>query len=261
MVKSDKLFYKHEKRASRTTASEREVKRFEDLAGQWWDTEGPFAPLHRINPVRLTFIRDHLCAHFGCDVTQKKPFKNLSIIDIGCGGGLICEPLSRLGAQVMGIDAGEQNIKSSSIHATQSGLDITYEKLLPEDAAARGLLFDAVVNLEVIEHVADPEGFISACGTLVKPGGVMVCATLNRTLKSLAFAKIGAEYVLRWLPRGTHDWRLFLKPSEFCALLRGQNFTIADMKGLTYNILFDEWILSDDLNVNYMLFAKKANTA
>jgi len=161
----------------------------------------------------------------------------------------------------MGIDAGEQNIKSSSIHATQSGLDITYEKLLPEGVAARGLLFDAVVNLEVIEHVADPEGFISACGTLVKPGGVMVCATLNRTLKSLAFAKIGAEYVLRWLPRGTHDWRLFLKPSEFCALLRGQNFTIADMKGLTYNILFDEWILSDDLNVNYMLFAKKANTA
>ena len=261
MANLDKLTYKQKKLANRTTASEKEVERFEDLAGQWWNTEGPFAPLHRINPVRLTFIRDHLCAHFGCDVTQKKPFKNLSIIDIGCGGGLICEPLSRLGAEVMGIDAGEQNIKSSRIHATQSGQDITYEKLLPEDAAARGLLFDAVINLEVIEHVADPEGFISACGTLVKPGGVMICATLNRTLKSLAFAKIGAEYVLRWLPRGTHDWRLFLKPSEFCALLRGQNFTIADMKGLTYNILFDEWFLSDDLNVNYMLFAKKANTA
>ena len=247
-------------RANQTTASDKEVDQFEALADQWWDPEGAFAPLHKINPVRMTFIRDHLVSHFGIDSSQKKPFKNLSIIDVGCGGGLICEPLTRLGAHVMGIDAGEKNIKISRIHAIQSCLDITYENLLPEHAVARGLSFDVVVNLEVIEHVTDPKGFISACGELVKPGGVMVCATLNRTLKSLVFAKIGAEYVLRWLPRGTHDWRMFLKPSEFCALLRGHNFTITDLKGLTYNILFDEWVLNDDLNVNYMLFAKKANS-
>ena len=240
-----------------TTASGSEVARFVSLADQWWDVEGDFAPLHKINPIRLTFIRDHLCAYFGRDPKQQKPLNNLSIIDIGCGGGLLCEPLARLGAQVTGIDAGDKNIKVAGIHAERSGLDILYRQLLPEDAAAEQCTFDVVLNMEVIEHVANREAFMEACGVLVKPGGVMFCATLNRTLKSLAFAKIGAEYIFRWLPRGTHDWRAFVKPSELSFLLRREGFSIVDIKGLTYSVLFDEWSLSDDLAVNYLILAKK----
>ena len=247
----------YESDSQNTTASEKEVAQFEALADQWWDAKGDFAPLHKINPVRLAFIRDHLCAYFDRDFKQKRSLKNLSIIDIGCGGGLICEPLTRLGAQVTGIDAGEQNINVAKLHANQSSLDIIYRKLLPEDAVAERLSFDVVLNLEVIEHVVDPAAFMSACGTLVKPGGAIVCATLNRTLKSFALAKIGAEYILRWLPRGTHDWRTFLKPSELCTLLRREGFTISDLKGITYNLFFDEWSLTKDLAVNYLIFAKK----
>ena len=257
MGKSKNKSQNFEKTTNQTTAKDKEVARFEALATQWWDPDGNFAPLHRINPVRLTFIRNHLCSYFGRHFHQEKPLRDLSILDIGCGGGLICEPISRLGAKVMGIDAGEENINVARVHALQSDLDIKYEKLLPENAVKQGLSFDAVLNMEVIEHVANPESFIAACGALVKPGGVMVCATLNRTLKSLLFAKIGAEYILRWLPYGTHDWRMFFKPSELCTLLRTQEFAIADMKGLTYNILFDDWFLTKDLSVNYMLFAKK----
>ena len=240
-----------------STINDEEIKRFEMLADQWWDAEGDFAPLHKINPVRLTFIRNHLCAHFQRHIDKKNPLKDLSVLDIGCGGGLICEPISRLGAKVTGIDAGDQNINVAKIHAKRNGLDINYKKLLPEDAVAQGLSFDAVLNLEVIEHVANPESFVEACAALVKPGGVMVCATLNRTFKSLILAKIGAEYILRWLPRGTHDWQMFFKPSEVCALLRGQGLTIVDMKGLKYKFLLDDWFITKDLSVNYMLLAKK----
>jgi len=240
-----------------TTALASEVARFASLADQWWDVEGDFAPLHKINPIRLTFIRDHLCAYFGRDPKQQKPLNNLSIIDIGCGGGLLCEPLARLGAQVMGIDAGDENIRIAKIHAKRSGLDILYRQLLPEDVAAEQFAFDIVLNMEVIEHVADRYVFMEACCALVKPGGLMVSGTLNRTLKSLAFAKIGAEYILQWLPHGSHDWRNFVKPSELSALLRRNDFTIADLKGLTYNLLYDEWALTSDLKVNYLILAQK----
>ena len=246
-----------DKKVDNTTANASEIKRFEMLAEQWWDSEGDFAPLHKINPTRLTFIRNHLCAHFRRQIDQKHPLKEISVLDIGCGGGLLCEPLSRLGAHVTGIDAGEQNINIAKVHANRSGLNINYKNLLPEDAVALGLSFDVVLNMEVIEHVDNPESFIEACAALVKPSGVMVCATLYRTLKSLLLAKIGAEYILRWLPCGTHDWQRFYKPSEFCALLRGQGLSIIDLQGLKYNLLTDDWFLNKDLSVNYILCAKK----
>jgi len=240
-----------------TSAANDEVARFTALADQWWDPTGDFAPLHKINPVRLEFIRNHLCELAGSDPIAEKPLSGLSILDIGCGGGLLCEPLTRLGATVMGIDAGEKNVNIAANHAERMELDITYRNLLPEDAVAEGLQFDVVLNMEVIEHVADTGIFMEACGALVKPGGAMVGATLNRTLKSLAFAKIGAEYVLRWLPRGTHDWRAFVRPSEFSSLLRAEGFTVKDLKGLSYNPFFDEWTLGSDLGVNYLIYAVK----
>ena len=225
---------------SETSVAEDEVARFTAMADQWWDPTGDFAPLHKINPIRLEFIRDHLCGLAGTDPLSATPLNGLRILDIGCGGGLLCEPLTRLGATVM-------------------GLDITYRNMSPEEAVAESLQFDVVLNMEVIEHVADTSLFMEACGALVKPGGAMVGATLNRTLKSLAFAKIGAEYVLRWLPAGTHDWRAFVKPSEFSALLRYEGFTVKDLKGLSYNPLFDEWTLGRDLGVNYLIFAVKSD--
>ena len=258
MVKTDKDTLHDGAGTNKTSANDKEIERFEALADQWWDAEGDFAALHKINPIRLTFIRDHLIAHFNRQIDQENPLKDISVLDIGCGGGLICEPFQRLGAYVTGIDAGEQNINVAKIHAKRSGLDIDYKKLLPEDAVMQGLSFDVVLNMEVIEHVANPDRFIEACATLVKPGGVMVCATLNRTLKSLIFAKVGAEYILQWLPRGTHDWQMFFKPSEFCALLRRQGFTIYDLKGLKYKFLSDDWFLTNDLSINYMLLAKKS---
>ena len=257
MAGSGQMARKIKTLSQETTASQNEVAQFVSLADQWWDVDGDFAPLHSINPARLSFIRDHSCAYFDRDPTQQQPLKNLSIIDIGCGGGLLCEPLTRLGATVMGIDAGEKNIKVAQNHAKCGELDILYRQQLPEDVAADHRSFDIVLNMEVIEHVANREAFMEACGVLVKPGGVMFCATLNRTLKSLAFAKIGAEYIFRWLPRGTHDWRAFVKPSELSFLLRREGFSIVDIKGLTYSVLFDEWSLSDDLAVNYLILAKK----
>jgi len=241
-----------------TSVVDEEVARFETLADQWWDPEGDFAPLHKINPVRLKFIRDHLCELAGTDPLSPMPLEGLKILDIGCGGGLLCEPLSRLGASVTGIDAGEKNILIAANHATRMGLNIRYHRMSPEEAIADGQKYDAVLNMEVIEHVADINVFMEACGALVQPGGGMVGATLNRTLKSLAFAKIGAEYILRWLPPGTHDWRAFVKPSEFSAVLRQQGFAVKDLKGLAYNLVFDEWTLDRDLAVNYLIYAVKA---
>ena len=244
---------------SGTSVADEEVARFAALADQWWDPEGDFAPLHRINPVRLEFIRDHLCELIGTDPASPMPLGGLQILDIGCGGGLLCEPLSRLGASVTGIDAGEKNVRIALNHATRMGLDIRYYRMSPEEAIADGQQYDAVLNMEVIEHVADINVFMEACGALVKSGGCMVGATLNRTLKSLIFAKIGAEYILRWLPRGTHDWRAFVKPSEFSAALRQEGFAVKDLKGLAYNPLFDEWTLSRDVAVNYLIYAVKTD--
>ena len=241
----------------KTSIVNEEVARFTALADQWWDPVGDFAPLHKINPVRLNFIRNHLCELAGKDPLSSSPLEGLSIIDVGCGGGLLCEPLSRLGASVTGIDPGEKNVCIAANHAASMGLDITYQRMLPEELAAKGIRFDAVINLEVIEHVSDKNMFMEACCALVKPGGAMVGATINRTLKSLFLAKIGAEYILRWLPRGTHDWRTFVKPSEFSALLRREGLAVKDLTGLVYNPFFDEWASGCDLAVNYMIYAVK----
>ncbi len=242
---------------SGTTASAAEVSQFAALADQWWDSAGDFAPLHKLNPVRLTFIRDHLCARFDRDPHAPDPLAGLSICDIGCGGGLLCEPLTRLGATVTGLDAAERSIEVARLHAAKMGLEIDYRVQLPEDEAAARRTYDVVLNMEVIEHVTDREAFMAATRALVRDGGIMFGATLNRTMKSLALAKIGAEYVMRWVPRGTHDWRMFVKPSEFSALLRATDFTVREIKGVSYNPLFDDWRITDDIDVNYLIFAEK----
>ncbi len=239
------------------TAAPDEVARFSALADEWWDGDGKFRPLHRINPTRIAFIRDRVAGHFGTDPLGPGPLGGLDVLDIGCGGGLLSEPMRRLGARVTGIDAGEETVRVAALHAEQGGLDIEYRSVLPEVLAADGRTFDAVLTMEVIEHVADVGAFLAACCALVRPGGLMVLATLNRTVKSFALAKIGAEYVLRWLPAGTHDWRKFVKPSELAAGLRPHGFDIVELKGLAYRPLSDEWSLADDVAVNYMAVAVK----
>ncbi len=241
-----------------STAAADEIARFAAIADTWWDPMGDFRPLHQLNPRRLEFIRDHVARHFGLDALKDWPFKGLRILDIGCGGGLLSEPMQRLGANVTGIDADKEAVRVAQAHARQSGLDIAYHHRLPEDLARQKGRFDVVLNMEVVEHVADLETFLAAAGRLVKPGGAMVLSTINRTLKALALAKIGAEYVLRWLPRGTHDWRKFVRPSELSEGLDGTGVEITDIKGLTYNPVFDDWRLSGDLAVNYLAFAVKA---
>ena len=236
----------------------REVAKFAALADQWWDEEGPFRPLHRLNPVRLGFIRDHLAEKFARDIRAAHPLKGLRIADIGCGGGLLAEPLARLGATVTGIDATAQNIRAASAHAAQSGLAIDYRVATAEALHDAGERFDAVLNMEVVEHVADVDAFLDAAAGLVRPGGLMLAATLNRTLKSYGFAILGAEFLLRWLPRGAHDWRRFVRPSELAAGLRRANMTVTQFAGVVYNPLSGRWSLDEqDLDVNYMLVAVK----
>lgn len=233
-----------------------EVGRFQAIAESWWDPKGKFAPLHKFNPVRVGVIRDQLCRHFGLDATSLRPLEGLRILDIGCGGGLISEPVTRLGAQVTAIDAAEGNIKTAMLHAEQQGLQIDYRHGSAESLLQGGMApFDVVLNLEVVEHVTDPADFIATTGALLRPGGMTLVATLNRTLKSLALAKIGAEYVLRWLPAGTHDWRKFLRPSELTGYLRTAGLDVVDNCGVSYNPLRDSWSVSRDLDVNYMLVA------
>jgi 2-polyprenyl-6-hydroxyphenyl methylase/3-demethylubiquinone-9 3-methyltransferase len=234
-----------------------EIAKFTAMAESWWDPAGKFAPLHRLNPVRLRFIRDRLCAHFGRDTAAERPLEGLRILDIGCGGGLLCEPLTRLGARMTGVDASEKNIHVAKLHAGQSELSIDYRHTAAETLAAAGETFDAVLNMEVVEHVADVEGFLATSGQLVAPGGATVVATLNRTAKSFALAIVGAEYVMRWLPRGTHDWRKFLRPSEVAAGLRRAGLDILEVTGVAYSPLTATWRLSQDLDVNYMIFAAK----
>lgn len=229
-----------------------EVANFEAMAESWWDPEGLFKPLHKINPLRLSYIETTLAEHFDLDMTTKQPLSELRILDVGCGGGLVCEPLARLGAKVLGIDPSERNIQIASAHAAKSDLAVDYRFITAEELAASEHRFDAVLALEVVEHVADLSSFLAACGDLVTAGGPLIFSTISRTPKAFITAIVGAEYVLRWLPRGTHDWRKFLKPSELARHLRTAGFEVRDLKGMSYNPFAGRWSLSNDLSVNYL---------
>jgi 2-polyprenyl-6-hydroxyphenyl methylase / 3-demethylubiquinone-9 3-methyltransferase len=242
-------------RATGATVDAQEIERFAAQAGAWWDPAGSFAPLHRLNPARLGFIREHLLAHFGRNTFSLRPFEGLGLLDIGCGGGLIAEPMARLGFAVTGVDADQRAIAVAETHAAGSGLAIDYRVATAESVAASGQRFDVVLALEIVEHLADPAVFFGCVGALVREGGVFIGATLNRTMRSLALGVIGAEYVLGWLPRGTHDWRKFTRPSEFVLGLRRNGLRPIALAGLGYDWAHGEWSLSRDLAINYMIMA------
>lgn len=238
-----------------STVATDEIDRFRRLAAEWWDPEGMYRALHRLNPVRTAYIRDRLVDHFGLDPASERPLAGLAVIDIGCGGGLLSESLARFGASVVAIDAEAESVRVAETHAYDQGLRIAYRCAAAEDLVREGLRFDAVVTMEVIEHVADLPAFVHAACQLLRPNGALVVATLNRTIKSLALAKIAAEYVLRWVPPGTHDWRKFVRPSELAARLRAEGLHLADLKGFHYDVGRDEWSLGRDLGMNYVAFA------
>ena len=240
-----------------TTIDPEDVARFSAIADEWWDPDGKFKPLHRFNPIRLQYIRDRLCTQFGRDTQSLRPFDGLRFLDVGCGGGLISEPLSRMGADVTGIDASDRNVGTARVHAEKSGLDIDYRVTTVEELAAMEDTFDAVISMEVVEHVADVDLFLDGCATLMDANGAIVLATLNRTPKSYAFGIIGAEYIMRWLPRGTHDWKKFVRPSELARRLRRNRVSVDDISGLTFNPLSGEWKISNDVSVNYVLFGTR----
>ena len=230
-----------------------EVAKFEAMAAEWWNPEGKFKPLHQMNPCRLDYITSQIAAEFDRDLTAPLPFKCLRILDIGCGGGLLSEPMARLGATVVGADAAPRNIPVAQLHAEQSGLEIDYRFTTAEALAAAGEQFDVVLNMEVVEHVSDPLAYLTACHHLLKPGGLMVCSTLNRNPKSFMMAIIGAEWVMRWLPKGTHDWRKFITPDELYDLIRKAGLDPVDRKGMVFNPLGWSWSLSErDLSCNYV---------
>lgn len=237
---------------------EAEIERFQRLAEAWWDPAGKFRPLHKIGPARLTFIRDQLVGHFGRDTKGLRPFKDLTILDVGCGGGLMSEPLARLGARVTGIDPGDKNIRIARDHAAPQGLAIDYRVTTAEDLVAAGATFDAVVCLEVVEHVPDVAAFVKTLASLVRPGGILILSTINRTLKAYALAIVAAEYVLGWLPRGTHQWDRFVTPDETSRYLAAAGLGAPHFRGFVYSPLKDEWSLSPDTDVNYLAAASKA---
>ncbi|WP_374653542.1 bifunctional 2-polyprenyl-6-hydroxyphenol methylase/3-demethylubiquinol 3-O-methyltransferase UbiG [Phenylobacterium sp.] len=240
--------------ASASSIDPKEVEQFSRIAAEWWDPKGKFAPLHKFNPCRLAFIREQALLRFGRDAKAIRPFEGLRLLDIGCGGGLLCEPMTRLGFAVTGVDASARNIGTASAHAAEQGLAIDYRASTAEDLLAGGEApFDVVLNMEVIEHVADPGAYLRDCARLVAPGGLMIVATLNRTLKALALAKIGAEYVLRWVPVGTHDWNKFLKPEELRGFLDGEPVAVQGPYGVAYEPLTGRWARSSDCDINYMM--------
>lgn len=235
-----------------------EVAKFEAMALEWWDPNGKFRPLHLMNPCRLDYIVGQIAAEFERDMTAELPFAGLRILDIGCGGGLLSEPMARLGANVVGADAAPRNIPVARLHAEAQGLPIDYRHTTAEALAAAGESFDVVLNMEVIEHVADPQEYLNTCRALLRPGGVMICSTLNRTAKSFAFAILGAEWVLRWLPKGTHDWAKFITPDELYTMIGRAGLEALDKKGFVFNPVSWQWALSDrDLAVNYVTTSRR----
>ncbi|MEB8388903.1 bifunctional 2-polyprenyl-6-hydroxyphenol methylase/3-demethylubiquinol 3-O-methyltransferase UbiG [Rhodobacteraceae bacterium KMM 6894] len=243
---------------ARSTIDPAEVAKFQAMAAEWWDPNGKFKPLHMLNPCRLDYITTQIAAEFDRDLGADTPFAGLRILDIGCGGGLLAEPMARLGAEVVGADAAERNIPVAQVHAEASGLIIDYRHTTAEDMAAKGEQFDVVLNMEVVEHVASPIDYLTACRQLLKPGGLHICSTLNRNAKSYAMAIIGAEHVMRWLPKGTHEWSKFITPDELYQLLRDAGLDPVDRKGFVFNPVRWSWSLSDrDLSVNYVTASLK----
>lgn len=241
-----------------TTINPEEIAKFTAMAEQWWDPKGKFKPLHKFNPVRLAYIRDKVIAHFGRDGTKRRPLEGLRLLDIGCGGGLLCEPMTRLGASVVGADAAERNIHIARLHAEQSGLEIDYRATSAEALADAGEKFDIVLNMEVVEHVDNVPLYMKSVADLVAPGGLLFTATINRTLRAYAFAIVGAEQVLRWLPKGTHQYAKFLTPGEISALVSRNGLVVTEKTGVVFHPLADEWRLSRDTGINYMVLAEKA---
>ncbi|WP_445943477.1 bifunctional 2-polyprenyl-6-hydroxyphenol methylase/3-demethylubiquinol 3-O-methyltransferase UbiG [Roseicyclus sp.] len=240
------------------TVDDAEIAKFEAMATEWWDPNGKFKPLHMLNPTRLDYITRQIAAEFGRDLTTPLPFAGLRLLDIGCGGGLLAEPMARLGAEVVGADAAPRNIPVAQIHAQKSGLTIDYRHTTAEALAAAGEQFDVVLNMEVVEHVADPLAYLTACQQLLKPGGLMICSTINRNPKSFLMAIIGAEYVMRWLPKGTHEWAKFITPDELYDLIRKAGLDPVDRKGFVFNKLTWSWSISGrDLSVNYVTASLK----
>ncbi len=241
-----------------STIDEGEVAKFQAMAEEWWDPTGKFKPLHMMNPCRLDYITRQIAAEFDRDLSKPVPFAGLRILDIGCGGGLLSEPMARLGADVVGADAAERNIPVASLHAQQSGLEIDYRHTTAEALAEAGEQFDAILNMEVVEHVSDPLAYLTACRQLLKPGGLQICSTLNRNPKSYVAAIIGAEHVMRWLPKGTHDWSKFITPDELYDLLRQAGLEPVDRKGFVFNPISWKWSISDrDLSVNYVTASRR----
>lgn len=243
---------------TKSTIDSEEVARFSAMAEEWWDPTGKFKPLHKFNPVRLSYIKKEVCRQFGRDPNAADAFKGLRFLDIGCGGGLLSEPMARLGAEVVGADPSETNIEIAKLHMKSSGLEIDYRAETAEALAAAGETFDVVLNMEVVEHVADVPLFLEATSSMVRPGGMMFVATINRTLKAYALAIVGAEYVLRWLPKGTHSYEKLVRPSEIEQPLEAAGMTIVDRSGVSYNPITDTWAQSRDMDVNYMLLAERA---
>ncbi len=236
-----------------TTIDAGEIAKFEAMAAEWWDPHGKFKPLHMLNPCRLDYITAQIAAEFERDLSAPRPFEGVRILDIGCGGGLLSEPMARLGADVVGADAAARNIPVARVHAEAQGLEIDYRHTTAESLVAEGEAFDAVLNMEVVEHVSDPQAYLTACHDLLKPGGLMTCSTINRNPKSFAMAIVGAEYIMRWLPKGTHEWSKFITPDELYELLRNAGLDPVDRKGFVFNPVSWSWRLSDrDLSVNYV---------
>ncbi len=241
----------------RSTVDRSEIEQFTRLASQWWDPKGPMATLHKFNPVRLAYIRDQATAHFSRDPRAITSLSGLRILDIGCGAGILSEPLARMGATMVGADPADANIDAARTHAAQSGVQVDYRATTAEALADAGERFDIVLAMEVVEHVTDVPLFVRRCAEMVKPGGLMFAATLNRTVKSFALAIVGAEYVLRWVPRGTHSWDKFVTPDELDAAMAQGGLARIDERGVIYNPFADQWRLSDDMDVNYMIVAAR----